>query len=410
MIPSRFSSSAVIASTVVLVLTLLATIATAQPQPTPPFAPDWAMLAGFDVFAKKGCGKCHAIRGGGSGPGPDLGRIKDGASFYELGAALWNHLPAMGARMHEAGVDRPTLSAREVSDLLAFLFTAQYYDELGDAKVGERQFTTKGCVQCHSVGGRGGNVGPPLDPLKRANSPVLVAAAMWNHGPEMAEAMKARGIVRPTFQNKEILDLIAHIVASAKDTGGETAQVVPGTPERGEKLFAERHCASCHAVGGKGGRVGPDLGRSGHHISLTRFTALMWNHGPEMWKKMKARGIAVPKLTGQETADILAYLYTARYFDRTTNPRRGQQLVQDKGCVGCHSVRGQGGKIGPDLATSTMTASPSGMIAAMWNHAAAMEEKARQRGVTWPRLTGQELGDLTAYLNSLPRQPAPKTQ
>jgi len=143
------------------------------------------------------------------GVGPDLGRIETGKSFFELGAAMWNHLPRMGARMREARVERPTLTPRELSDLIAFLFTAQYYDEQGDAAAGQEVFRAKGCIRCHVVGGTG--VGITLDTMKSANSPVLVAAAMWNHGPEMAETMKDKGIPRPKFEGREMVDLIAYV-------------------------------------------------------------------------------------------------------------------------------------------------------------------------------------------------------
>jgi mono/diheme cytochrome c family protein len=408
------SSSRVVTATAVSALLFLATFvpAAAQQQPTLPFAPSWAMLAGWDVFANKGCGKCHALRGSGGGVGPDLGRIATGKSFFELGAAMWNHLPRMGVKMREVRIERPQLTPKEASDLIAFLFTAQYFDELGDAKVGERLFASKGCVQCHAVGGKGGGVGPALDVLKKSNSPVLVAAAMWNHGPQMAATMKAKGIPRPAFEGRDMVDLIAYVVAAARDPGGETAQVVPGTPERGEKLFAERHCATCHAVGGKGGKVGPDLGRSGHHVSLTGFASRMWNHGPAMWAKMKERGIEVPKLSGQDMADVLAYLYTSHYFDQAASPRRGQQVVQEQGCTACHSVRGKGGKLAADFATSSVVGTPASLIAGMWNHSAYMEAKAEKQAVAWPMLTGQQLADLSAYLGSLARaggaKPRPK--
>ena len=399
------------ASTTVGLILLLSSLSLAspgwtQPRPAQPFAPDWAMFAGGQVFAEKGCGKCHGLRGFGGGIGPDLGRIETGKSFFELGAAMWNHLPRMGARMREVGIQRPTLTPTELSSLIAFLFTVQYYDELGDSKAGEKLYVAKGCAQCHEVGGRGGRVGPGLDFLKRSNSPVLVAAAMWNHGPEMAEAMKTKGIARPTFQDKEMLDLIAYIVSAARDGGSETAQVVPGTPERGQKLFSDKRCAVCHAVGGKGGKVGPELGRRGHHVSLTQFAALMWNHGPSMWAKMKERGIQVPRLTGQEMADLIAYLYVSHYFDQTASAGRGQQLVTSKGCLGCHSIRGKGGKIGADFATSSWVQSPAGLVAGMWNHSRYMEAQAQKQEVAWPLLTGQELADISTYLATVPKAPS----
>jgi mono/diheme cytochrome c family protein len=387
-----------------LVGTLFAVTARAQQTPTQPFAPDWGMLAGWDVFTKKSCGQCHSVRGVGGKVGPDLARVQSGSGFYELGAAMWNHLPRMGERMREQRIERPTLTAADVSNLLAFLFTAAYRDESGDPKAGERLFAAKGCAQCHALGGQGGAVGPSLDALKGSNSPVLVAAAMWNHGPRMAQAMEVKGVERPTFKRRELVDVIAYVVTTARDASAPTAQVIPGTPERGEKLFTEKSCAACHAVGGRGGRGGPALGARAHHVSLTEFAGLMWNHGPAMWTRMKARGIAMPQLTGQDMADIVAYLYTSHYFDAAKGQAtRGQQLVQSKGCVTCHSIRGKGGTVAADLATSGVVGSPSGLIAAMWNHGARMEGQAEKREASLPTLTGQELADVSAYLGSLTR-------
>ncbi len=376
----------------------------AMPQP---FAPDWAMLAGWDVFATKGCGKCHSIRGAGGTEAPDLARIASGAGFFDFGAAMWNHLPRMGAKMRQLGIERPKLTPRDAANLIAFLHTAQYFDERGDARAGERLFTAKGCVQCHSVGGKGGSVGPALDPLRRANSPVLVAAAMWNHGPQMAETMKAKGIERPTFQGTELNDIIAYVVSAARETGGDTAQVVPGTPERGEKVFSDKACSTCHAINGKGGRVGPDLAR-GHRTSLTQFASRMWNHGPAMWAKMKERSIEPPKLTGQEMADLLAYLYTSRYFDPAGNAARGRADLASKGCLGCHSLQGKGGKVAGDFTKSDVVVSPPSLVAGMWNHSVFMEWEAEKRAVAWPTLSGQDLDDISAYFSSL-RPGRPKT-
>jgi mono/diheme cytochrome c family protein len=379
--------------------------AAAQQQASPPplpSAPDWALIAGWDVYARKGCGQCHGVRSGSEGrAAPDLARIQSGAGFYELGAAMWNHLPLMGAKMREKGIERPTLTPLELANVLAFIFTAQYYDELGNAKTGEWLFTTKGCVQCHAVGGKGGNVGPALDALKRTNSPVLVAARMWSHGPGMAEAIHAKGIERPTFARNELVDIIAFITATATDPGGETAQVLPGTPQGGETLFRDKQCAVCHTIGGKGGKVGPELGRA-HHISLTQFAGLMWNHAPAMWARMKERAVEVPQLTGQEMGDIVAYLYTSHYFDPAAGSgARGRQVAKTKGCVACHSVRGKGGKIASDFAVSNVVGSPAALIAAMWNHSRSMEDQAAKQGLKLPTLKGQELADMSAYLQSL---------
>ena len=376
------------------------------PQPPTRIAPGWTPIAaGWDVYVKQGCGECHRIRSSSNGrEALDLARIRGGPGFYELGAAMWNHQPLRGAKMQQTGIERPPLTPLELSNLLAFIFTAQYNDEPGNARTGEGLFTAKGCVQCHAVGGKGGTVGPALADLQRTDSPVQVAASMWSHGVRMAETMQSKGIARPTFNRNEFVDVIAYVTADAT-ARGETPQVLPGTPGEGEVLFRDKHCASCHAIGGAGGTVGPERGRA-HHVSVIQFAGLMWNHGPAMWARMKARSLEAPRLSGQEMADIVAYLYSTHYFDPAAGNRlRGRQVVQTKGCLACHAVSGKGGTLAGDLSTSTVVSSPSSLIAAMWNCSRAMEDKAQAQGNKLPTLKGQELADLAAYLGSSKQTP-----
>lgn len=411
-------TAAALAATLVLLVTSTLRTAAAQgpaaPSPQPaasapqpggqPFGPDWASLRGWSVFSRAGCGGCHALRGVGGGVGPDLAEVASARSFYDLGAAIWNHLPRMQEKMAQAHIERARLSAEDAANLMAFLFTAQYYDDLGDPKAGEALFTSKGCALCHSLGGQGGQVGPPLDRLKLANSPVLVAAAMWNHGPAMADRMKAAGLERPSFQGREMQDLIAYIVAGARPVEAKTEQVLPGTPATGAKLFGEKGCRTCHRVAGQGGAVGPALDRPELHVSLTGFAGRMWNHGPRMWAAARSRGIDVPQLSGQDMADILAYLYTSRYGERPGDARRGRQVFQTRGCQSCHAVAGRGGKVGPDLARSAATRTGPALVAGLWNHARSMRVQAEQRKVPWPVLSGEDLADLAAYLRSSARR------
>jgi mono/diheme cytochrome c family protein len=144
-----------------------------------------------------------------------------------------------------------------------------------------------------------------------------MGAALWNHGVQGAEAMAARGIAWPHFQGTDVADLVAYIVTAAQDQGRETVRVVPGISERGEKLFAHKGCATCHAVGaGKSPTAAPRLATQAHHVSASEFAGLMSSHGTKMWAAMRQRGLPVPRLTGHEMADIAAYLYTAYYFLR----------------------------------------------------------------------------------------------
>ncbi len=358
-------------------------------------------LQGWSVFQKKGCIKCHAIHGHGGKVGPDLGEKQFYGSFLQLAAVMWNHSPQMSEKMHEIRVSRPTFTEEEMGSLIAYLYYLRYLGEPGDPQEGETLFSEKGCIKCHSVGGKGGDIGPSLDEMTLYGSPLYMAQAMWNHGPEMDVKMKRLGIRRPRFEGREIVDLIAYIQTVSDGTSKEKVYMFPGNPADGEKLFASKGCVDCHAVHGKGATTGPDLGKAELYRSVTEIAGIMWNHGPEMWSEMKERGIERPDFTGEEMANIIAYLYFLKFADQPGNPVEGEKLFSEKGCVSCHSVNGKGGEIGPDLATTQGLSSPIKMAQVMWNHAPIMEKKMEGRRLQWPEFKGNDMPNLFAYLRSI---------
>jgi len=369
-----------------------------------PFGPAFAQplfsatqdpISGSRVFGAKGCVKCHAVNGVGGKVGPDLGRIPRPRSFYDLAAAMWNHLPKMAERMRQLGIARPSLDPRETGDLMAFLFTLNYFDPPGNVQAGRRLFREKKCVICHQVAGTGGVVGPNLDALSQFGSPILVAAAMWNHGPAMAEAMRARRIARPTFKDTELLDLIAYLKSAASPPAEGPLYVLPGRADDGQRLFVEKRCVECHSVGGRRGQAGPDLAEQGLHRSLIQFATAMWNKAPAMLEAMKARRISVPQLRADETADLVAYLYAVGYFGQPGNRHQGLNVAVAKGCLGCHGLRGERGKPAGDLAQAKGLDSPAAAVAALWNHALVPPQKG-----AWPQFRPEEMADLVAFLQS----------
>ena len=191
-------------------------------------SPSQDPLAGSRVFGSKGCVKCHSVNGVGGKVAPDLARTMRPRSFVDLATAMWNHLPNMTDRMKQLGIARPQLDSREAGDLVGFLYTLNYFDPPGNADAGKRLFSEKRCIVCHTVRGAGGVVGPNLDHLQQFRSPIFVASAMWNHGPQMAEKMKERGIERPTFTAKELQDLIAYLAPATGGPEEGPLYVLPG--------------------------------------------------------------------------------------------------------------------------------------------------------------------------------------
>ncbi|UCF19090.1 MAG: c-type cytochrome [Gemmatimonadota bacterium] len=355
-------------------------------------------LAGSEAFESKGCVKCHSVNGLGGTSASDLGQISRRRSFFELGATLWNHAPLMGSGMRHDDVEFVEMSAEEAGDLIGFLFFLHYFDTPGNVEVGKRLFNEKKCSTCHKIGNYGGDVGPDLNFVGDYGSPILVAAAMWNHSIGMGEAMEERGVIRPTFTETELIDLIAYLESAAPQPIEGRVYVLPGRAEAGRTLFVEKRCERCHAVEGVGGRVGPDLAKTGRQWSITQFAAAMWNKAPAMLKAMADQRVMTPQIGGGEMADLLAYLYSIKYFAEPGDADVGQQLLWDKGCLTCHGLAGAGAQAASDLARPRGMESGAAVIASLWNHAVSMAEGTQGRGGDWPVLSAEELASIASFL------------
>lgn len=172
-----------------------------------------------------------------------------------------------------------------------------------------------------------------------------------------------------------------------------------GDPHIGSLLFQKRGCAHCHPVNGTGGQQAPDLGnREVPRAGLDELVSAMWNHAPRMWELMRAQNLPYPNLSQQDMAHLFAYLYTSTYADEPGDVLHGKQLFVSKGCIRCHALHGEGGRIGPDLSSRRDLETPIAWTQAMWNHAPAMEGGFRQLDRTWPRFEGREMNDLLAYI------------
>jgi mono/diheme cytochrome c family protein len=386
-----------------LALCLLATclvagaaeVASAQPS-----AAGQDAAAGARLFDAKGCVKCHAIEGSGGKVGPDLGRVTKPHSFYDLTAAMWNHLPRMTERMKQLGVPRIKLTPEEARDLAGFLYTLGYFDRPGNGESGRQLFIAKGCAGCHG----GAGPGPNVDSLKQFGSPLYAAAAMWNHGPQMAETMKAKGIPRPTFTPAELRDLIAYLSPRSATLPG-SAYPLPGNAESGRLLFAQKQCVQCHAVGAAGGSVGPSLTDKGVRRSPIEFAAAIWNKAPAMTAAMATRNVPIPQLSAEEMADLVAYLYASGYFVGAGSPNRGWQILSSKGCLACHGVYGERGKLATDLTAARGPSSSAGLLADLWNHTVVPAPAPGGGKMPWPTFTAQEMADLAALLQGIRRSP-----
>ena len=194
-------------------------------------------------------------------------------------------------------------------------------------------------------------------------------------------------------------------VAAVLMLNARTAElaVVPGDSARGARLFKSQQCVRCHAVNGIGGRVGIDLGRSvSRNYTPAQLASTMWNHAPVMWSAMEGSGIEPPRLSSGDAADLFAFFYSARFFDRPGDAARGQRTFASHQCGACHGIEDSRAEGAPPVVRWESLADPVVLVRQMWNHSYRMRQSFARRHIEWQELTSSELDDILAYLGSLP--------
>jgi len=354
-------------------------------------------LAGRDIFESKGCQRCHGIRGQGGNVAVDLGWNEYYGSALELAEDLWNHAPIMREVMREMDVPPPTFTTEEMEKLMLFLYNQRYLKKPGNVLKGKRLLTEKGCLKCHSAKGQGQRRAPRLDRLSDYVSPLFMAQAMWNHGPDMVSKMQELSIPWPEFSDEEIVDLTNYIRILRKDAHLNDTYVKAGNPQQGRRLMERKGCLNCHALDGQGGTIASDFSTLEFDKGVTEMAGLMWNHGAEMISAMKKTGVVWPRFTDDEMADLIAFLYYIDYNRTNGDQLRGWRVFQAKKCSGCHSEDAEA-STGPRIAQLKQLTSPAQMAQIMWNHGPKMETAMEKQGVEWPTFDASEMADLYAFL------------
>jgi mono/diheme cytochrome c family protein len=264
---------------------------------------------GRELFEQRSCARCHQLAGRGGTVGPRLDELKDYVSSFFLAQALWNHGPEMAAKMAEFKLARPRLEGDDVADIVALIrgdtgnaaSLDLAYAQAGSPQAGKTLFREKGCLKCHAVAGTGGTVGPDLGKRRASSHVAEMAAALWNHGPPMWAKMKELAVPFPRLTDREMADLFAYLyfIQFMGENGDAT---------KGRELFREKSCSGCHAAGGEGPKVGPDLAASDAIRSPLHWAAAMWNHTPAMEKKLHEAQFVWPRFEDDEMRDLVEFL------------------------------------------------------------------------------------------------------
>ncbi len=355
---------------------------------------------GSQLFKERGCASCHAISGVGGQVARDLGlRPNSRPGLNQLVAEMWNHAPRMWQSIRDEKRGYPELDQEKMAHLFAYLYTVRYDDEPGDVERGRRLFSSMGCRNCHWLEGSGGQAGPALSSLGGIHTPIVWTRSMWNHAPAMEAEMSRQGLSWPRFQKGQMNDLLAYVGAVCAGPRADF-RFLPADPDRGAKIFHQKSCDACHSLADKGSSIGPPLGSHQASLTIVQFAGLMWNHSPEMWKQMKARGIARPSFSGSEMADLIAFLYNFNYFVNAGSSKAGEARFAERGCATCHGASAQGTDVAPRLRADDETFTIVTFATALWRHGPAMYQQTQTKGVPWPNLVESDIADIVAFLNT----------
>ena len=250
---------------------------------------------GKRLMETKACIKCHTLKEGTKG---DLSRWGMYVNPILWAQMMWNHAPQMEQEMKKVGISGVEFKGNEMVDLIAYIRslnpkTEKVHLSPGDPQSGERLFTQKGCVQCHTPQGE-------LDLSKKKDFPrtlAQLAGMMWNHSHKMGRGMKEKGIDLPSLSPQEMADLTAYLFSTRYFDE-------PGNPDRGKTIFSKKQCHLCHAKGAKTLSLAPLKGK----ISPILMAQTMWNHGPEMLEQMRKARVTWQRIEGQEMVDLMDYL------------------------------------------------------------------------------------------------------
>ena len=243
-----------------------------------------------------------------------------------------------------------------------------------DPEKGKEIFTQMSCTACHSMNGEGN----------------AVVSDLTNSGMKLKEEWLHKFLIAPhVFRGKENfmpsyfyktsdegllvenmpdashgVQWISDYLLVAKNDDNAFEQVKkenPGiTKKQGESIFKSQNCVACHrSTLAENGRTAPDLNMQSSRVTKEWLDAFLKKpHAVRPFGYPAGRGNRMPdfRLDEKEAEMISNFLHA---LDDKTEPvaklsafklSKTESLIQNKfSCTGCHSLNGNGGKIGPDL-------------------------------------------------------------
>lgn len=286
---------------------------------------------GPHIPSKFGCTICH----GGQGLATDKKDAHGDVAFWSTPLLAKDYIRASCGRCHKEG---------EVPGV----------PELTE---GRHLFETEGCRGCHKLNGVGGSIGPDLTE-EGANH----RSPEWLEAHFLKPSAVSQGSAMPDFHfsRGQAKDLTYYMLSLTNEEMGSyysSERLIP-SPQYGRELFVQKDCIVCHAIGGAGAKVGPDL------LGVTKRHSLGWLDEQLVNPQLVYPGSSMPvydldtnarkalvaflaNATQQDAQDILTKKGTGLKPEDAAIAA-GKQDFARFGCAGCHGTELQGGVPNPN--------------------------------------------------------------
>lgn len=214
-----------------------------------------------------------------------------------------------------------------------------------------------GCFGCHEIKGYGEapKIGPPLNNLTAKTTPEWIFS--WVRNPK--EYNPHTRMPNFEFNEEQAEAITAYLVKIGNESEYRTMRTrgtyAGGSVTAGKKLFESVGCQACHTLGDTqvvrqtretSYDIAPELTRVGSKVSPDWL--FDWLKNPRHYNA-EARMPSL-RLTDDEARNLVAFL-SAQKDDRPSGVPplnlsseerilRGDRLIREYGCAGCHSIKG----------------------------------------------------------------------
>jgi ubiquinol-cytochrome c reductase cytochrome b subunit len=333
-----------------------------------------SVRAGAQLFSSQGCIACHTVHGQGGNIGPNLSDIGSKGLSDQ-----WLTTQIRDPKSHDPSTEMPAFKSptdQQVRNLVDFL------QSLGGSSSSSRSSSSTSSQP------------PQSTEAKTTSEPNTTAAT--TSGPNQ----------------------------SSSSSQSQSASLI----SQGKSLFSSKGCMGCHAIDGKGGSVGPNLSNIGSKGLSTEWLTIQIKdpkkHDPStvmpsfssmsdqdlkaLTIYLESRNSSSKQASTQSSDDPNTVSAQSNDPNETSDSSQGQNasliskgksLFSSEGCIGCHTIDGEGGSVGPNLSTVG-----SKSLSKEWLTIQLKDPKKHDPSTVMPSfstMSDQDINALTTYLESL---------